>query len=160
MIDEEGQREPIENHLRLDPPLHDEVLLVRGGPFSVEKLMEHARRQQRRYSFGGRPMASLSVSATVGNWTLDRILSESLRTRSTYATCTAGQLLAAGLSCLPTHGTPHYDVLLGDSTDAEVGRFLAILGEIARNPYKDGTKRRKGQNGNGDVASGSSGHPL
>src|SRR5437667_4579169 len=130
MIYEEGPREPIENHVRLEPPLHEEVLLVRGGPCSVEKLLEHARRQERRYSFEGRPMASLSVSATVGNWTLDRILSEPLRTQSTYATCTVAQLLAAGLSCLPTHGTPHYDVLLGDSTEAEARRFRAVLGEI------------------------------
>jgi hypothetical protein len=51
MIDEECPRESIENHVRLEPPLHEEVLLVRGGPFGVEKLIERARRQQRRYSF-------------------------------------------------------------------------------------------------------------
>jgi len=56
---------PIEPHLRGEDPTDDAVLVLRGGPLTVEKLLEHARREQRRFSYRGVPMPSLSVDATV-----------------------------------------------------------------------------------------------
>jgi hypothetical protein len=57
--------QPIEPHLRGAPSLDDPVVIVRGGPMTVEKLVEHAQREQHRYSYRGVPMPSISVGAAV-----------------------------------------------------------------------------------------------
>jgi hypothetical protein len=57
--------EPIEGHVRSHAVADDTVLLIRGGPLAVEKLVEHAQRQMREFSFRGAPMASVSVDGTV-----------------------------------------------------------------------------------------------
>lgn len=58
----------------LTPP----VSRRRAGPLNVDNLVEHARRQQHAYSYRCRPMASVSVAATIAGWPLDRILEERL----------------------------------------------------------------------------------
>jgi hypothetical protein len=71
----------------------------------------------------------------MGHWTLERVLSEHLATRTTYAT-TNGRpgdrrraLAAADVR------RPHYDVVLKDATVEEVASFMSILSEPIRNPY-------------------------
>ncbi len=52
---------PIEPHLRGEDPPDDALLVLRGGPLTVEKLLEHALREQRRFSYRGAPMPSVSI---------------------------------------------------------------------------------------------------
>lgn len=127
---------PIEPHLRAEDPPDDSVFVLRGGPLTVEKLLEHAIREQRRFSYRGLPMPSVSVDATVGGWTVEAILKERLWSRSSYAVTTAGRLREAGCVLLPTFAVPHYDVLLPATTEAAAGTLLSLFGPAERNPYR------------------------
>jgi hypothetical protein len=62
--------EPVEPHVRSEVPPDDAIVIVRGGPIAAEKIVEHALRQAREYSYEGRPMFSVSVSLTVDGWDL------------------------------------------------------------------------------------------
>ena len=81
-------------------------------------------------------MACVSTEAVMGDWTLERVLSEHLATRTTYATTTVGQAHDEGLTLLPTFDAPHYDVVLEEATEAQVARMMSILSEPIRNPYR------------------------
>ena len=126
---------PIEAELRTEEPPDDTVLIVRGGPMTAEKLLEHAQREQAVYSFRGAPLASISADATVGEWTVDRILRERLWSRSSYATATAGLLRQAGFELLPTFHAPHYDVVLRVATLEAATTLVSVFGPVQRNPY-------------------------
>ncbi|MBV9660343.1 MAG: hypothetical protein JO337_04220 [Acidimicrobiales bacterium] len=132
--------EPIEPFLRVQEPPASSVLVVRGGPITSEKLLHAARREQAVYTWQGSPLACVSAEAVMGEWTLERLLSERLATRTTYATTTVGEVLMAGLVLLPTFAEPHYDVVLEDATAEQVARLMSILSEPIQNPY-----RRKGR---------------
>lgn len=133
---EDAPLEPIEAHLRQEDPPDDAILVVRGGPLTVEKFLEHALRQQRDYSYCGRPMASISVSATGAGWTLDRVLSELLWSRSTYATATVGTIRGASYALLATHRRPHYDIVLPSATVESASRLLALFEAGTTNPFR------------------------
>ncbi len=126
----------IEAHVRHEDPSNDATLVIRAGPLTVQKLVEHARRQQRDYSYRGEPMASVSVAATIGDWTLERILRERLWSRSTYATTTVAAVRQAGFELLPTHRVPHYDILLPAATTEHAGTLLALFGAGQSNPFR------------------------
>ncbi len=134
--------EPIELHLRSDALPDDAVLLLRGGPITVEKLAEHAARQMREFSWNQEPMASVSVDGTVAGWTAELLLRERLWSRSQFATATVGEVRAAGLVVLSTHAAPHFDIVLGDASLAEAARLVAIFGTPEDNPFK---RRRRRQ---------------
>lgn len=82
--------EPIEGHLRSHNIGDDTVLLIRGGPLTAEKLVEHAERQMLDFTYRGRPMASVSVDGTVAGWTVELVLRERMWSRSQFATGTSG----------------------------------------------------------------------
>jgi hypothetical protein len=128
--------EPIENHLRSEVPPDDAVVVVRGGPVAPEKIVEHAHRQAREYTFGNAPMHSISVSLTVAGWDLAALLAGPLSSRSTFAVSTAGAVRVAGFELLPTYKAPHYDLLLatGEYREAEV--LLSLFGSPEPNAYK------------------------
>lgn len=128
--------EPIERFIRSEEPPASAVLVVRGGPITEDKFLEAARREQAVYTWRGSPMASVSTEAVIGEWTLERVLSEHLATRTTYATTTVGQVVSEGLMLLPTFDAPHYDVVLEDATAAQVARLMSILSEPIRNPFR------------------------
>lgn len=131
-----SQFEPIEAHLREETPPTDATVVVRGGPLTVEKFVEHSARQEREFSLNGQPMSSISVYLTIDGWTLETLLRDRLWSRSTYASCPVAALNEAGYVLLPTHESPHYDVLLPASTDSAAGTLLAVFGEARRNPFK------------------------
>ena len=81
--------EPIEGHLRSDAVADDTVLFIRGGPLTAKKLVEHAERQMRDFSYRGSPMVSVSVDGTVAGWTVELVLRERMWSRSHFATATA-----------------------------------------------------------------------
>ena len=132
----DGGLEPIEVHLRGEEPPAGAVLVIRGGPLSVEKLVEHAVRQAREFSYAGHPMFSVSVDATVDPWTLEAILRDRLWSRSTYAACPAAALRDAGYVVLATHGSPHYDLILADGEPGTAASLLAVFGAAEVNPFK------------------------
>lgn len=131
-----SQLEPIESHLRQEAPPADATAVLRGGPLTVDKFVEHALRQEREFSYSGRPMSSISVYLTVAGWTLDSLLRDRLWSRSTFATCSYSDLVAADYLLLPTHDVPHYDIMIPASNEAAAGTLLAVFGESLRNPFK------------------------
>lgn len=131
-----AELDPIEGYLRDESPLDDAVVVVRGGPVAVEKFVEHARRQAREYSYSGRPMHSISVSLTVGEWDLEALLAGPLASRSTYATAVVGVVRSAGFELLPTYGAPHYDLVLGSGEYPEAERALQLFSAAESNPFK------------------------
>ena len=81
-------------------------------------------------------MACVSTEAVMGDWTLERVLSEHLATRTTYATTTVGRVHDEGLMLLPTFDAPHYDLVLEEANMTQVARMMSILSEPIRNPYR------------------------
>ncbi len=128
--------EAIEPYIRDDELPPASVLVVRGGPVTAEKLLAAARREQAVHSWQGRPLACVSAEAVIGEWTLRRVPSEHLATRTTYATTTVSQVIAAGFVLLPTFGVPHYDVVLEDATPQEVTKLMSVLSEPIPNAYR------------------------
>ncbi len=61
------------------------MVVLRAGPIAVDKVVEHALREARAYSFGGKPLYSVSVSLAVDGWTVDDLLAGPLASRTTYA---------------------------------------------------------------------------
>lgn len=133
--------EPIEGHLRSHDIGDDTVLLIRGGPLTVDKLVEHAERQMLDFTYRGRPMASVSVDGTVAGWTVELVLRQRMWSRSQFATGTAGAVRAAGFEVLPTHDAPHFDIVLAEATLAEAGRLLEVFGPPEDNPFKKRGRR-------------------
>jgi hypothetical protein len=133
--------EPIEAHLRSHDVGDDTVLLIRGGPLTAEKLVEHAARQAREFSLRGSPMASISVDGLVAGWTLELVLRERMWSRSQFATATAGAVRHGGFEVLSTHDAPHFDIVLAEATTAEAGRLLMVFGPPEDNPFKKRGRR-------------------
>ena len=129
-------REPIETYLRVEVIDDEMIVVVRGGPVTTEKFVEHAVRQARDFTFRGAPMYSISVNLTVDGWDLEALLAGPLASRSTYATATVGDVRNAGFELLPTFEAPHYDLLLpgGQYPDAE--RARAVFSDPEPNPFK------------------------
>jgi len=128
--------EPIEPYLRPERPPDDAIVVVRGGPITAEKIVEHVVRQAREYSYAGRPMYSVSVSLTVDGWDLARLLAGPLSSRTAFAASTVGAIRRAGFGLLATYEPPHYDLLLGSAEYREAEALLAVFGPPEVNPYR------------------------
>lgn len=133
--------EPIEGHVRSHDVGDDTALLIRGGPLTAERLVEHAARQARDFSLRGHPMASISVDGLVAGWTLELVLRERMWSRSQFATATAAAVRQAGFDVLATHDAPHFDIVLTEATMAEAGRLLGVFGHPEDNPFKKRGRR-------------------
>ncbi len=131
-----SELDPIEAHVRPGELPDDAVLLLRGGPVTVAKLVEHAARQQREFSLRGAPMASISVDGTVAGWTEELILRERMWSRSQFATATVAAVRAAGFEVLPTHRAPHFDIVLADASPAEAAKLIQVFGDAEDNLFK------------------------
>jgi hypothetical protein len=136
MAPDAGGREPIEPYVRDEAPPDDAVVVVRGGPIAAEKLVEHALRQAREYTYRSEPMHSVSVSLTVADWTVDAILAGPMSSRTTVSLSRVGPIRAAGFTFLPTYDAPHYDLVLATAEYAEAARLLTLFEPAKRNPYK------------------------
>jgi hypothetical protein len=135
--------EPIENHLRSDilfGPTDGSLVVVRGGPFSIEKFVAHILRQSREYSYLGQPMTSLSVSVTSNERDLERLLAGPPNSRSTYATASVQAILDAELLLLPTFTQPHYDLTLPDYKTSTLELLAELFRHSQPNPF---IKRRR-----------------
>jgi hypothetical protein len=128
--------DPIESYLRSEEPPDDAFVVVRGGPIAAEKIVEHARRQAREYTYRNAPMYSVSVSLTVGGWDVSALLAGPLSSRSAFAVSTVGTVRAAGFALLPTYEAPHYDLLLETGEYREAERLVSLFSAPESNPYK------------------------
>ncbi|MGH9185595.1 MAG: hypothetical protein ACRD0U_07255, partial [Acidimicrobiales bacterium] len=70
-------RQDIEPLLRDEEPPPNGVVVVRGGPNSIERLLEHAQRTADAYTLDGDPLLGVSVFCAlddVGPGSLDALL--------------------------------------------------------------------------------------
>ena len=131
-----GDRRPIEELIREEAAPDDAVVVIRGGPIAVDKIVEHARRQQALFTYADGPMAAISVYLTVTGWPVERILRVRMHTRSRYATAAAGAVRAAGYELVPTGRVPHFSLVLPVASAAEATALLAHFGPTLENPYR------------------------
>lgn len=135
-------RQELRPLLRDEHPPADSVVVVRGGPSSIERLREHARRTHDAYTLDSTPMWGVSVFCAlddVGPASLDALL----RRFSSYRVVhlpTVGVLGDVGFDLVPSFGRPHFTVRLDDVDDATLRRLVEALGPAEGNPYH-GTKR-------------------
>jgi hypothetical protein len=66
--------QPIEPLIRTEEPPDSTVVVVRAGPLTAEKIVEHAERQMAVFSYNDAPMASISVDLCVDGWQIERVL--------------------------------------------------------------------------------------
>ena len=123
--------------LRDESPPGNAVVVVRGGPTSIDRLAEHARRTHQAYVLDGEPLWGISVFCAlddVGPGSLDSLLRRFASYRVVHLPPVA-QLHEGGFDLLPSFRRPHFTVRLdGDGRD-HLDRLLAALGPAAPNPY-------------------------
>jgi len=117
--------------------------VVRGGPDSVVKIEGHAARTARAYVLDGRPVFGVSVFAAlddIGPASLDGLLAARLSTYRLVHLVTAGELVDAGFTLVPTFTRPHMTVV--PVTRGRAPDLLAALGPPRPNPQYGETRRR------------------
>ncbi len=127
---------PIEPLIRDEPPPDDAVVVVRGGPLTAQKVVEHAARQRAVFTHRGAPMTAISVDLAIEAWPLERILRERMWSRSRYATTTVGRLREASYELVPTSSAPHYSVVLPNVSEAAAASLLEHFGPTLVNEFK------------------------
>jgi hypothetical protein len=138
--------EDLRAHVRDEALPADAVVVLRGGPDTVEKLAGHARRTNTVYSLDGAPVWGVSVFAAlddVGPASLDSLLRERLATYRLVHTPTVGAITGAGFELLPTFNRPHYTLLLPSDAELDLRRLFAALGPAEANPYHGARPRRR-----------------
>ena len=128
--------QPIDVLIRAEPPPDDSVVVVRGGPLTAQKIVEHAVRQQAVFTYRGAPMTAISVDLAIEGWSLERILRERMWSRSRYGTTTVAQLRAAGYELVATSSAPHYSVVLPEATESAAVALLDHFGPTMVNEFK------------------------
>jgi hypothetical protein len=128
------ERQDLRPSLRNEAAPDDGIVVVRGGPSSVEKLLTHAGRTHDAFVLDGNPLWGISVFCAlddIGPASLDAVLRRFASYRVVHLP-RVGQL-RAGFDLLPTFKRPHFTVRL-QSPD-EVPRLLSALGNAEPNPY-------------------------
>lgn len=133
--------QPIEHLLRDEAPPEAPVLVVRGGPLTAQKIVEHAARLQAVFTYRGEPMIAISVDLAIEGWPLERILRERMWSRSRYATTTVGQLRSNGYELVAAGFAPHYSVVLPEATAEAAASLLDNFGPTLVNEFKQRRKR-------------------
>lgn len=137
--------------LRRETAPDSDVMVLRGGPDSIDKLRQHARRTARAWSLDGHALLGISVFCAlddIGPASLDGLLTGRLCTYGRIHICAAGALRALGAELLPTGQRPHFTVHLGDDDDRQLAELLACFGAAQDNrPDTPGRLRRRGRPG-------------
>ena len=129
------ERQELRPHLRGEVVPDDSIVVVRGGPTSIEKLGAHAVRTHGAYVLDGQPLFGVSVFCAlddIGPSSLDGLLQRFAPYRVVHLPL-AGQLREAGFELLASFRRPHFTVRLG--TLDELPRLLDALGRAEPNPY-------------------------
>ena len=123
--------------LRTEPVAQDKVVVVRGGPDTIDKLRRHAERTASAWQLDGEPLYGVSVYCAldeVGPASLDRILSD-MHSYGTVHLSTIGKVSAGGFEFLATGARPHFTVRMTDANLRELEQLLALFGEPSENEY-------------------------
>jgi hypothetical protein len=129
------ERQELRPHLRGEAVPDDSIIVVRGGPTSIEKLAAHAARTHAAYVLDGRPLFGVSVFCAlddIGPSSLDGLLQRFAPYRVVHLPL-AGQLREAGFELLASFRRPHFTVRLG--TLDQLPQLLEALGKPESNPY-------------------------
>lgn len=124
-------------HLRAEWPPDGAIVVVRGGPSTVAKLTEHAKRTHDAYSLDGAPLWGVSVFCALdeaGPASLDQLLRRFSSYRAVHLPRVA-QLRSSGFELLPSFRRPHYTVRMANDGPAEAERLLSALGPVEENLY-------------------------
>jgi len=135
-------RQDLRSLLREETPPADGVLVVRGGPTSIERLADHVQRTHDAYTLDGDPLWGVSVFCAmddVGPASLDALLRRFASYRVVHLP-TVGGVVGAGFDLLPSFRRPHFTVQLADAEPQTLTQMLAALGPVRPNPYH-GRKR-------------------
>ena len=138
------KQEDLRPQVRDEAPPSDAIVVLRGGPDTIEKLAGHTRRTNAAYCLDGEPVWGVSVFAAlddVGPASLDSLLAERLASYRLVHLPTVGSLTEAGFEILPTFRRPHFTLLLSSDTGLDLRRLLNALGSPQINPYH-GPRRR------------------
>lgn len=137
----------LRSQIRDEPAPDDAVVVVRGGPATLDKLRSQALRTRRAYLLDGKPLFGVSVFCAVdsdGPGSLDGLLSGRMVSYRVVHLPVVATLVAAGFALLPSFGRPHFTLKLVTGEKAELERLLAALGPSERNPYYVSRRRRGG----------------
>jgi hypothetical protein len=131
-------RDRIEQRDRLRDEVlpHDTVVVLRGGPDTLVKIVRHARRTEQRWALDGVPLLGVSVFCALdpdGPASFDGLLASRMCSYRVVHRVPAGKLLAAGFELLPTVGRPHYTIQMMCGDETEAAKLLAVLGPPREN---------------------------
>jgi len=135
-------REELRLRVRDERTPNDGVVVVRGGPTSVEGLAGHARRTYDAFVLDGEPIWGVSVFCAlddIGPASLEGLLRRFSSYRAVHLP-TVGELMIAGFELLPTFGRPHFTVQLSSSDKPQLSRLANALGTVETNPYHGGNR--------------------
>lgn len=124
-------------HVRDESAPDDIVVVVRGGPTTLAKLTDHARRTREAFVLDGQPLWGVSVFCAlddIGPSSLDGLLQRFASFRTVHLP-RAARFREAGLELLPSFSRPHFTVRVTSDGPEELGRLLDALGTAERNPY-------------------------
>lgn len=136
-MSEQPAREELRPLLRDEQPPSDTVVVVRGGPSSVDRLRAHARRTHDAYVLDDQPLWGVSVFCAlddVGTASIDTLLRRFASYRVVHLP-TVGRLGAAGFELLPSFRRPHFTIRLADGGERSITLLLEALGRPEANPY-------------------------
>jgi hypothetical protein len=131
----DADRQELRPTLRREPAPDDGIVVVRGGPSTLEKLLAHARRTHDAFVLDGTPLWGISVFCAlddIGPGSLDALLRRFASYRVVHLP-RVGQLQEEGFDLLPTFKRPHFTVTLGKPDEVEW--LLRALGNAELNPY-------------------------
>lgn len=131
-------KDDLRAHVRAETIEAEDTVVLRGGPDTAQKLLEHARRLHAVYVLDRQPVFGVSVAAALdelGPSSLDAILGQRLTSYRLVHMPRAGDLVAAGFQLLPTFQRPHYTLVLESDEDDVIERLASALGPPRPNPY-------------------------
>jgi hypothetical protein len=134
VTDQRGTEE-LRSHLRDEAVPDDAIVVVRGGPSSIDNLRTHALRTRDAFMLDGRPLLGVSVFCAlddIGPASLQALLQRFGSYRLVHLP-RVGQLRGAGFDLLPSFRRPHFTVVV--KTLNELPRLLDAVGAAEPNPY-------------------------
>lgn len=101
---ERSARQDLRPHLRDERAPDDSIVVVRGGPTTLAKLAQHARRNHDAYVLDGQPLWGVSVFCALddlGSSSLSALLQRLASYRAVHP-ARAGELRHGGFELLPS----------------------------------------------------------